>query len=121
MAVERPTADWMWELPLHYERMRRAYPDHELCIVFDIDGTILDVRYLVAHALLAYDREHATRYFHGCTSRASRSTSTASTSSWRTLALPPRSAPTFWPGTPSPSGAPRRSSPRTSPTRESWV
>jgi hypothetical protein len=88
MAVERPTADWMWELPLHYERMRRAYPDHELYIVFDIDGTILDVRYLVAHALLAYDREHATRYFHGCTSRASRSTSTASTSSWRTLALP---------------------------------
>jgi hypothetical protein len=65
MAVERPSADWMWELPLHYERMRRAYPDHQLCIVFDIDGTILDVRYLLVHALLAYDREHATRYFQG--------------------------------------------------------
>jgi hypothetical protein len=25
----------------------------------------LDARYLVAHALLAYDREHATGYFHG--------------------------------------------------------
>jgi hypothetical protein len=55
----------MWELALHYERMRRAYPDHELCIVFDIDGTILDARYLVAHALLAYDQQHATGYFHG--------------------------------------------------------
>jgi beta-phosphoglucomutase-like phosphatase (HAD superfamily) len=55
----------MWELAVHYERMRRAYPDHELCIVFDIDGTILDARYLVAHALLAYDREHTTSYFHG--------------------------------------------------------
>jgi hypothetical protein len=55
----------MWELAVHYERMRRAYPDHELCIVFDIDGTILDARYLVAHALLAYDQQHATGYFHG--------------------------------------------------------
>ncbi len=55
----------MWELALHYERMRRAYPDDELCIVFDIDGTILDVRYLVAYALVAYDRAHATEYFRG--------------------------------------------------------
>jgi hypothetical protein len=55
----------MWELAAHYERMRRAYPDQELCIVFDIDGTILDMRYLVVHALLAYDREHGTDHFHG--------------------------------------------------------
>lgn len=63
--AERHTTDWMWELAVHYERMRRAYPDDELCIVFDIDGTILDVRYLVAHALVTYDREHGTAYFHG--------------------------------------------------------
>jgi phosphoglycolate phosphatase-like HAD superfamily hydrolase len=55
----------MWELAVHYERMRRAYPDDELCVVFDIDGTILDVRYLVAHALVAYDRAHDTEYFQG--------------------------------------------------------
>src|SRR4249919_2810839 len=65
MAVERPGTGWMWELARHYERMRRAYPDHDLCVVFNIDGTILDARYLVAHALLADDREHATGYFHG--------------------------------------------------------
>ncbi len=64
-SVERPGTDWMWELAVHYERMRRAYPDHELCIVFDIDGTILDLRYLVVHALLAYDRAHDTEYFQG--------------------------------------------------------
>jgi hypothetical protein len=63
--VERPDTDWMWELAVHYERMRRAYPDDELCVVFDIDGTILDVRYLVAHALMAYDRAHDTDYFQG--------------------------------------------------------
>jgi hypothetical protein len=55
----------MWELAAHYERMRRAYPDRQLCIVFDVDGTILDLRYLVVHALLGYDREHGTEYFHG--------------------------------------------------------
>jgi hypothetical protein len=63
--VERRSTDWMRELALHYERMRRAYPDGELCIVFDIDGTILDVRYLVAYALMAYDRAHDTEYFQG--------------------------------------------------------
>jgi hypothetical protein len=63
--AERPSADWMWELAVHYERMRRAYPDQELCIVFDIDGTILDLRYLVVYALLAYDRAHGTEYFQG--------------------------------------------------------
>lgn len=57
--------DWMWELARHYERMRRAYPDDELCVVFDIDGTILDIRYLVVHVLLAYDRAHGSDYFHG--------------------------------------------------------
>ena len=61
-----PTAtDWMWELAAHYEQMRRAYPDDDLCIVFDIDGTILDMRYLVVQTLLAYDRAHGTDYFRG--------------------------------------------------------
>lgn len=56
-------ADWMRELGAHHSRMRSAYPDDELCIVFDIDGTILDTRYLVAHLLHAYDREHETEFF----------------------------------------------------------
>jgi hypothetical protein len=58
-------ADWMWELAIHYEQMRRAYPDDRICIVFDIDGTILDMRFMVFHTLLAFERVHATEYFRG--------------------------------------------------------
>lgn len=59
------TADWMRELATHYEAMRRRYPDDELCVVFDIDGTILDPRYVVVEVLLQYDRAHGTEYFYG--------------------------------------------------------
>jgi len=57
--------DWMRELAVHYEQLRRAYPTDRLCIVFDIDGTILDMRHLVVQTLLSYDREHRTDYFRG--------------------------------------------------------
>jgi phosphoglycolate phosphatase-like HAD superfamily hydrolase len=63
----RSADDWMRALANHYDRMRRAYPAGELCIVFDIDGTILDVRHLVVHALLAYDRDHGSSLFRGLT------------------------------------------------------
>ncbi len=62
---EEPELDWMRELAVHYEQLRRAYPSDNLCIVFDIDGTILDIRHLVVNALLSYDREHRTDYFQG--------------------------------------------------------
>ena len=55
----------MASLSEHYERMRREFPNDELCIVFDIDGTILDLRYLVAYVLLAYDRSRGTHGFSG--------------------------------------------------------
>jgi hypothetical protein len=55
----------MRELATHYEQMRRRHPDDELCVVFDIDGTILDPRHMVVEVLYAYDREHGTEYFHG--------------------------------------------------------
>lgn len=58
-------SDWMRELAEHYEVVRRTYPDDDLCLVLDIDGTILDTRHLVVHVLLAYDREHGTAHFHG--------------------------------------------------------
>ena len=55
----------MWELARHYEQMRRAYPDDTLAVVFDIDGTILDMRYMVAHTLVSFDKSHGTDYFRG--------------------------------------------------------
>lgn len=57
--------DWMKVLAAHYSRVRARYPQDELAIVFDIDGTILDLRYLMAHVLLAYDRARGTDLFHG--------------------------------------------------------
>jgi beta-phosphoglucomutase-like phosphatase (HAD superfamily) len=57
--------DWMRRLAEHYGRFRHRYPDDRLLIVFDIDGTILDLRHMVRHVLLDYDREHATDLFHG--------------------------------------------------------
>ncbi|MCX7634677.1 MAG: hypothetical protein N2Z74_02905 [Syntrophales bacterium] len=55
----------MKKLSQHYERMRHRYPDEDLMILFDIDGTILDSRYLILHALRSYDRAHGTDWFRG--------------------------------------------------------
>ena len=57
--------DWMRRLAEHYAGVRRSSPDDRLLIVFDIDGTILDLRHMVRHVLLDYDREHGTDFFRG--------------------------------------------------------
>ncbi len=62
---EGEAREWMVSLSEHYQRARQRHPTDQLCIVFDIDGTILDLRYLVVHVLLAYDRCHATDQFRG--------------------------------------------------------
>jgi hypothetical protein len=61
------TSTPMHELATHFERMRSTYPDDELAVVFDIDGTIVDTRQLVVHLLLSYDRSHGTECFRGIT------------------------------------------------------
>ena len=53
----------MRDLAFHYESMRKLYPQDRLMIVFDIDGTILDTRYMIISILHTYDREHGTRHF----------------------------------------------------------
>lgn len=60
-------SDWMRQLSAHYGRLRSEFPHDPLMIVFDIDGTILDMRHLVWHLLVAFDREHGTRHFFGLT------------------------------------------------------
>lgn len=59
------TSNWMRTLADHYAAARRRFPHEDLMVVFDIDGTILDMRHMVRHVLLAYDRAHGTEYFHG--------------------------------------------------------
>lgn len=56
-------SNWMAALAAHHARMRRAYPQDELLIVFDIDGTILDLRHMIFYLLTRYDREHGTDHF----------------------------------------------------------
>ena len=48
-----------------YAAVRSSSPADELCVVFDIDGTILDLRHLVVHVLMSYDRDRGTELFHG--------------------------------------------------------
>jgi hypothetical protein len=42
------------ELGAHHERMRLRYPADELCVVFDVDGTILDPRSRVALSVVRW-------------------------------------------------------------------
>lgn len=35
--------EWMKRLALHYERVKYLQPEDKLMILFDIDGTILDM------------------------------------------------------------------------------
>ncbi len=57
--------DWMQALAEQYRSARQRCPDDDLVLVFDIDDTILDMRHMVRHVLLEYDRVHATRFFYG--------------------------------------------------------
>ncbi len=55
--------DWMRELSRHYQQMRRQYPYEKLLLLFDIDGTILDMRYMIRDVLQSFDGVHGTAYF----------------------------------------------------------
>ena len=54
---------WMSKLARHYDKVRARHPDDELLILFDIDGTILDMRCMVLYLLTKYDEEHGTSLF----------------------------------------------------------
>ncbi len=55
--------NWMTQLSFYFENCRIRYPDEKLMIVFDIDRTILDVRYMILNILNDYDRRHDTSFF----------------------------------------------------------
>ncbi len=55
--------DWMQVLAEHYEQTQIKYPSEPLAILFDIDGTILDLRHTALHILQAFDRANETKYF----------------------------------------------------------
>ncbi|MCE7988292.1 MAG: hypothetical protein DYG89_44605 [Caldilinea sp. CFX5] len=55
--------NWMAALAAHHARMRQQYPDDALLLLFDIDGTILDLRHMIFYLLTRYDREHGADHF----------------------------------------------------------
>ena len=55
----------MNKLAEHFEKHRQAYPREKLLIVFDIDGTILDMRHMILYVLKTFDDEMETHYFEG--------------------------------------------------------
>ncbi len=56
--------NWMSSLAHHYEKTRERYPGEKLLIMFDIDGTIVDTRYMILHGLgpccWSRDQSHLT-------------------------------------------------------------
>ena len=54
---------WMRTLAEAYHAAYEKYPGEKLMLVSDIDGTILDMRYLVVSVLQAYDQAHGTSFF----------------------------------------------------------
>ena len=57
------TAGWMRDLASHYDRARATYPNDRLIVLFDVDGTIVDLRYMMLSLLREYDRIHGSKYF----------------------------------------------------------
>ncbi|MCH7663434.1 MAG: HAD hydrolase-like protein, partial [Chloroflexi bacterium] len=55
--------NWMKTLSQQYQRACDEFPDKQLMILFDIDGSILDMRHMVLMVLQAYDHDHDTNYF----------------------------------------------------------
>lgn len=54
---------WMKALADAHRDASLRHPDKQLMLVSDIDGTILDMRFLVMSTLQDYDRAHGTSYF----------------------------------------------------------
>lgn len=53
----------MRDLASHYNRARATYPNDRLIILFDVDGAIVDLRYMMLSLLREYDRKQGSRYF----------------------------------------------------------
>ena len=59
--------NWMKKLSLQYEKTRNLHPADRFMVVFDIDGTILDMRYMILYVLRSFDRQHSTGFFNTLT------------------------------------------------------
>jgi len=83
------TKNWMRQLAQHYEATRQQHPDRDLLVLFDIDGTIVDVREMILSVLHAYDRAHGTRWFRALVADGISVQENALAQFLETLRLPP--------------------------------
>jgi phosphoglycolate phosphatase-like HAD superfamily hydrolase len=56
---------WMIKLADHFRKFSLGYPMDRLLVVFDIDGTILDMRHMILYVLKDFDEQLGTKYFQG--------------------------------------------------------
>lgn len=56
---------WMKRLSEQHRIARGLYPEDRLIVLFDIDDTILDLRYMILNVLSSFDEHHHTGYFRG--------------------------------------------------------
>jgi len=61
--------EWMQILSRHYHQALMQRNEGPLVILFDIDGTILDMRFTIHGALKKFDEDHGTGHFRGITVR----------------------------------------------------
>jgi len=54
---------WMNKLADHFKSARQDYPTDRLMVIFDIDGTILDMRHMILYVLKDFDEQFGTQYF----------------------------------------------------------
>lgn len=59
--------NWMRALSQQFDRACREVEDKPLMLLSDIDGTIIDMRYLIRSVLQSYDAEHGTDFFEKLT------------------------------------------------------
>jgi len=57
--------DWMKTLSEQYKRACDEFPDKQLMILFDIDGSIIDMRHMILLMLQSFDQDRGTNYFEG--------------------------------------------------------
>lgn len=53
----------MARLAGHWQQLRERYPADRLMVVFDIDGTIIDLRHMIRHVLQDFDRKQGSELF----------------------------------------------------------
>lgn len=54
---------WMQILSTHHMEMQTCHQGRPLAILFDIDGTILDMRFTIYNVLKRFDSDHGTDHF----------------------------------------------------------